>query len=306
MRYLLLTAILILSYGSLLQVTAQEEGNQSGIALNIIVPDLGDDFRSNDESTLETRLQQLVSNYGTGGSNFNPNFVLVPDVIIDDYETMGGAPPRTLAKLEIILKIANAESQTIFSSASIRTSGVGDNKKEAISEAIKKMDTRSDELEKMVKNAKEEIVAYYNAQCENILKKAKAHAEAEKFGAAFSYLYRIPAEAECYEEAMNRVEPLFNEYQRVKCSKLLSAAEAAYGAGDLELAAQKLALIPSSSDCSQKASELADEMKEERIMKYKTEAEIEKLKVESAREIALAFARNQPDKVVDIRFLTDD
>lgn len=306
MRYILLSAFLVFICCSILEVSAQEEGDRSGIALNVIVSDLGDDFRSNDESTLETRLQQLASNYGTGGSNFNPNFVLVPDVIINDYEMMGGAPPRTLAKLEIILKIANAESQTIFSSTSVKTSGVGDNKKEAISEAIKKMDTRGDKLEELVGSAKKEIVQYYNNQCQNILKKADANLNADKFGAAFSYLYRIPAEADCYEKAMDKVDKYFTRYQQVKCSKLISAAEAAYGAGDLDLAAQKLALIPSSSECSEEASELADEMKDERIMKYKTEAEIEKLKVESAREIALAFAKNQPDKVVDIRFLTDD
>ncbi len=283
-------------------ISVQQDDKTSGIALNIIVPALQDDFNERDRTALQARVEQMASHYGIGGSNFNPDFVMVPTVLIDDYETMGGGR-RTLAKLEVILKIANAESKTTFATKAFKTSGVGDNKNEALSEAIKNLDTHNKKVENFINTAKEKIIQYYDSKCDKIINKAVSNAEMEKFKLAFSMLYGIPAEANCRQSALDKIEEIFNQYQKVKCSKLLSAAQAAHGAGNMEKAAKRLALIPSDSECSKKAKKLANKMEDERIMKYKTEAEIKKLKVEAAREIALAFAKNQPDEQVDIRFL---
>ncbi len=304
LKYLLIVGLLFWGFKGISQENTESSG--SGIALNIIVPNLGEHFDQSDQSTLESRLQQMATNYGIGGASFNPNFVLVPNVVIDEYKTIGSAPPRTLAKIEVILKIGNAQSKTIFSTASMKATGVGETKDEALSEAIGKIETEDDKVKDFVKGAKEDIISYYNEQCDKILKKASANAESENFNKAFRLLNQIPSGAQCYEKAMNKVEAVFKKYQETRCSKLLSRAKAAYGAGDMETAARFLALIPSSSECSKKAEELSSEMKEERLDKYEKESDIRKLRVEAAKDIAITFGENQPDKKVDIRFLKAD
>ena len=304
MRYLAILLVVMLA-APFTSTFAQDEEEQGGaLALNVIVPDLGDNFRSSDESTLETRMQQMTSNYGIGGTSLNPNFVFVPDVIVKEYSSVGSAPPRKLAKLEVVLKIANAESETLFSTGTIQTSGVGRNKQEALSEAINKLDTRDSKIEDFIKDAKKEIIEYYNQQCDNLIQQAETKANSEQFEQAFQSLYRIPTGADCYDKAMDKVNEVFNQYQKVKCSKLLSSARAAHSAGNMDEAAQNLALIPASSECNEKAKKLAEKIEDERLMKYEDDVEIRKLKVRAARDIALAFAKNQPDKQVDIRFLT--
>ncbi len=285
---------------------AQDDGSsgeESAIAFNAVVPDLGDDFNSRDQRVLNTRLDQIATNYGTGGTNFNPNFVLVPDVIIDGYETVGGAPARTLAKLDVVLKTGNAETKTEFKSLSLRTSGVGENKKEAMHNALKKLDTRSDELKDFMEGSKQKVIEYYNEHCENILQKARSSADAQNFEKAFSHVYSIPSTAPCYDKAQDMVSELFSEYQKVKCKKLMSRARAAHGAGHMDMAARFLALVPTNSECQEASKKLANKMEDERLMKYKKEVEIRKLKAKAARDIAIAFAKNQPDTVVDVNFL---
>lgn len=294
-----LFALSVLLSNPLLAQTEGEDGG-SGIAFNAIVPSLGSDFNARDRKTMQARLDQITSNYGTGGTNFNPNFVMVPNVIIEGFERTG---QKTLAKLDIVLQTGNAETKTKFTSFSMRSSGVGDNKRDALNSAINKMDTRSEELESFMKEAEQEVIAYYKKHCEDILKQAVSQAEMEKFEKAFAHLFSIPSTASCYDEAQEKVSELFSMYQEAKCAKLMSRARAAHGAGNMDRAARYLALVPTNSECQEQAEELAEKMEEERLMKYETEAEIEKLKAKAARDIAIAFAENQPDTRVDIRFL---
>lgn len=280
-----------------------ENEDQSAIAFNAIVPELGDDFSSRNRRDLQTRMDQITTNYGTGGASFNPNFVLVPSVVIEGYETVGGAPPRTLAKLDVVLKTGNAETKTKFSSLSMKASGVGENKQEAVGNAINKIDTRSDKLKTFMKESKQEVIEYYDKHCEDILKKAQSSANAQNFEEAFSHLYSIPSTCDCYDKAQEKVDEIFSQYQEAKCAKLMSRARAAHGAGHMDQAARFLALVPTNSECQEDAKKLANKMKDERIMKYKKEVEVRKLKAKAARDIAVAFAKNQPDKVVSVNFL---
>lgn len=286
-----------------LRGTGQTEGEDdapSGIAFNAIVPSLGSDFNARDRKALQTRLDQITSNYGTGGPNFNPSFVMVPNVIIEGFERTG---QKTLAKLDIVLQTGNADTETKFTSMSMKSNGVGENKREALNSAINKIDTRSDELETFMKKSEKEVIAYYKEHCEDILQQAVSQAEMENFEQAFSFLFSIPSTAGCYDQAQDKVSELFSMYQEAKCAKLMSRARASHGAGKMDRAARYLALVPTNSECQEQAKELAEKMEEERLMKYETEKEIEKLKAKAARDIAIAFAKNQPDKQVDIHFL---
>lgn len=295
-------ALILLPFAAFNQ-SEDGDDNKSAIAFNGIVPDLGDDFSSRNKRTLQTRIDQITSNYGTGGTNFNPNFVIVPDVIIDGYETVGGAPPRTLAKLDVVLQTGNAETKTKFSSLSLKASGVGENKQEAVGNAIGKIDTRSDKLKTFMEESKQEVIDYYDENCQDILSKAESSADAQNFEQAFKRLYSIPSTAGCYDKAQDKVGEVFSQYQEVKCAKLMSRARASHGAGNMDQAARFLSLVPTNSDCQEAAKKLANKMEDERLMKYKKEVEIRKLKARAARDIAIAFAKNQPDKVVKVNFL---
>ncbi len=300
-------SLILIALFSLPFVTSAQtdEGNedQNAIAFNAIVPELGDDFNARNQQILQTRLDQITTNYGTGGTNFNPNFVLVPSVIINGYETVGGAPPRTLAKLDVILKTGNAETKTKFTSLSLKTNGVGENKAEALHNALSKLETRNDKLKDFMESSKQEVVEYYKNNCDNILQKARSSADAQKFEKAFSHIYSIPASSGCYDKAQEMVGEVFSEFQEAKCAKLITSARAAHGAGHMDQAARFLSLVPTNSECQEDAKKLANKMEDERLMKYKKEVEVRKLKAKAARDIAVAFAKNQPDKVVDVNFL---
>ena len=74
---------------------------------------------------LETKLNQITSNYGIGGSNVNPRIIITAKVNINSKKTLAGPPQMVSQKVDITLFIGDAITNTVFSNTTWALTGAG-------------------------------------------------------------------------------------------------------------------------------------------------------------------------------------
>lgn len=276
------------------------------------------------KAQLEIKLKQIASNYGMAGSVANPRFIITANISITTKDIIPGPPQQIAQNMEITLFIGDAIENKIFSNIVISSSGVGTNENKAFIDAIKQINTKNKKIETFLEEAKTKIIAYYSTQCDFINQKAVALKQQEKYSEAIYTLAQIPEVCkECYFKALNEMAVIYDLKINNEANSLLKNANAVWSANPNEQGAQEaisfIMKINPQSKCYSDASKLlntintkiiADE--KERLRKQeeyekrqqeidaenaKTEAELEKQRINAYREVAVEYARNQPQVV---------
>lgn len=157
--------------------------------------------------------------------------------------------------------------------------------------------------------ALEKIGEIYNLkienQCQEIIGFSKILANSNNFDQAQQLLLTIPSNSNCFSQS----QQILNDIENKICSINLGKAIGFWGSRDLEQASYYLSLVPSNSKCAPQAISLANEMKSWAKEKYNKEinlilkkeasaVELEKLRIEAARAIGIAYGKSQPINVI--------
>nr|WP_315193455.1 hypothetical protein [uncultured Flavobacterium sp.] len=273
------------------------------------------------KAQLEIKLKQIASNYGMAGSIANPRFIITANISVTTKDIVPGPPQQIAQNMDITLFIGDASENKIFSNIVISSSGVGTNENKAFIDAIKQINTKNKKIEIFLEEAKTKIIAYYTAQCDFINQKAIALKQQEKYSEAIYTLAQIPEVCkECYFKALNEIAVVYDLKINSDGKKLLDKAKITWGANPNQEGANEssdlIKQINPKAKCITEASKLlrsinskiiSDEKerlrKEEEYEKRqqiidaentKTEAELEKQRINAYREVAVEYARNQP------------
>ena len=273
------------------------------------------------KAQLEIKLKQIASNYGMAGSIANPRFIITANISVTTKDIVPGPPQQIAQNMDITLFIGDASENKIFSNIVISSSGVGTNENKAFIDAIKQINTKNKKIEIFLEEAKTKIIAYYTAQCDFINQKAVALKQQEKYSEAIYTLAQIPEVCkECYFKALNEIAVVYDLKINSDGKKLLDKAKITWGANPNQEGANEssdlIKQINPKAKCITEASKLlrsinskiiSDEKerlrKEEEYEKRqqiidaentKTEAELEKQRINAYREVAVEYARNQP------------
>lgn len=273
------------------------------------------------KAQLEIKLKQIASNYGMAGSVANPRFIITANISITTKDIIPGPPQQIAQNMDITLFIGDAIENKIFSNIVISSSGVGTNENKAFIDAIKQINTKNKKIETFLEEAKTKIIAYYSTQCDFINQKAIALKQQEKYSEAIYTLAQIPEVCkECYFKALNEMAVIYDLKINNEANSLLKNANSVWSANPNEQGAQDaisyIMKINPQAKCYSDASKLlntintkiiADE--KERLRKQeeyekrqqkidaenaKTEAELEKQRINAYREVAVEYAKNQP------------
>jgi len=276
------------------------------------------------KSQLETKLKQIASNYGMAGSAANPRFIITANISITTKDIIPGPPQQIAQNMDITLFIGDAFENKIFSNIIISSSGVGINENKAFIDAIKQINTKNKKIETFLEEAKTKIIAYYSTQCDFINQKAIALKQQEKYSEAIYTLAQIPEVCkECYFKALNEMAVVYDLKINNEANSLLKNANSVWSANPDEQGAQDainyiMKINPQAKvylDASKLLNTIntkivADE--KERLRKQeeydkrqqvidaenaKTAAEIEKQRINAYRDVAVEYARNQPQVV---------
>ena len=293
------------------------------IVLNTLVSDqLKLPKESKDQ--LENKLKQIAANYGMGGSIVNPRFIITANVSVLTKDLVPGPPQMIAQNIYVTFFIGDAIENKIFSNLVLSIKGVGTNENKAFIDAIKNINTKTEKIEQFISEAKTKIISYYSTQCEITNQKALSLSQNEKFDEAIFHLSTIPEICfDCYLKSLENMKLIYtlkinNEgQQKLETAKLIwSTNPTSDGA---ILAQDYLSDINSNAKCKLESDKLLNEIYEKLILdkqvrekiekieadrefelfkqKSKTEAELEKQRINAYCEVAVEYAKNQPQVV---------
>ncbi|MDR1654153.1 MAG: hypothetical protein LBS01_11025, partial [Prevotellaceae bacterium] len=232
-------------------MSAQIVDDVGKIALSVIMPDNIDGLNVSQLSKLKSKVTQICTKAGLSASGYNQTFVIYPKFAI--YETNvveGGMQNITVTTCELSLYIKQVSNNMLFSSVAKSLKGSGKTKEIAITNAISQIPISDKVFAEFVAEGKQKIIAYYEANCENIIKQADVANKMQQYEHALGLLMSIPEEiSSCYDKILTKSVETFKAYQNQHCAELLQQAKAKSAAQDYDAALEILAEIDPSSNC---------------------------------------------------------
>lgn len=261
------------------------------------------------QKSLETKLNQMAAKNGMAGSELNPRFVLMAKINIGTKDIVSGPPQMISQNLDITLFVGDAINNTLFSSISLSVKGVGTNETKAYIDAFKSINPNDKNIAGFLEKGKKKIVDFYTSQCSFILQDANALAKQKKYDEAIYTLSQIPTVCEdCYGKINNLMSEIYQQKIDADCTLKYNQVKILWNAYPKNMAeiTTLLSEIDPQASCysfvlmlSEEIKSKADEEEKTKLRlamkKYNDNVNLEKKRIEAYREIAIEYAKNQPE-----------
>ncbi len=291
--------IFVLNTYAQIQLTPLVTGTAQGLDKNV-------------SEIVENRLRKIISSNGLN-SGINTPFVLAAKFNVIDKQIIAGPPTKIVTVLEVTLAVGNGKSNQCFESRSFEVKGAGNTEQRAIISALKSLKTKNAAISELVDVATVRIVKYYEENAPKIITSASTLVTKQSYEEAIEMLSQIPMECSHYNKAAELMNSAYQKHIDETSMKILMEAKAMWAKSQDESVASEivstLGQIDPNASCypeanalvktiGQRIQKLQDEaIAYERKMKeleLKTEADLEKQRIKAARDIAVAYAENQP------------
>ena len=335
-------AILILTFAAITSNAQVKLDDFGRIVLNTYLPD-NIAIPTEAKNLLLTKLNQITSNNGMGGSQSNPRFIITANVNVGTKDIIAGPPQMIAQNLDVTLFIGDAITNTIFTNTTLSLKGVGTNENKAFIEALKTINPKNKEVLAFLEEGKTKIINYYSTNCDFIIKDAQTLVKQEKYDEAICQLSLVPDVCkDCYFKCLDTLTQIYQQKIDADCKVKFNEAKVTWTAAQTPNGAEKagdiLSTIKSMANCQtdvtafiktidaklkadekarwqfkmkQYADKIAMQKEQIRIAEEKGKRddiyrenessrnfELDKIRVNSYREVAVEQARNQPKTVI--------
>ena len=284
------------------------------LPISVYAADDQESFPSGAKAMIENKLTQLLTKNGIAGLDYMGQFILTVTTTPLDKDVIPGPPSKIAEKMEMNLYIVDAYAKTIFSSTSFTVRGLGETETKCYLNAISHMPMQSPAIAKFIEDGKTKIIEYYDHEGEQLLKKAMFLAGQKQYEEALYWATLIPQQSKHYDAALAAGLDIYQRYIDNQCAINLAAARQAWAAEQNKngayAAGEYLANILPDAGCYDEAMELYREIKGKvledwqfEMKQYQDGIDLEKLRIESARQIGVAYGNNQPQQNTSIEFL---
>lgn len=294
-------------------MNAQVKLNDFGrVILNTYLPD-NNSIPAEAKKALETKLSQITTNNGMGGSTVNPRFIITAVLNVTTKDIVPGPPQMIAQNIEVTLFVGDAITNTVFSNTIVSIKGVGTNENKALIDAIKNINPKNKDITAFLEEGKNKIISYYATQCDFIIKDAEIVAKQEKFDEAIYKLALVPEVCkDCYFKTTDLIANLFQQKIDNDCKAKLSKAKIRWsGQQNIKQAEEVIAVISDinpNAACYTAAANFTKEINakikvdekarlELALKKYNDKMELEKQQVNAYKEIAVEYAKSQPKTI---------
>jgi len=218
------------------------------IVLNTYLPEQMD-LPAEARKLLDTKLSQIASNYGMGGSAVNPRFIITATVNIGTKDIIAGPPQMIAQNIDITIFIGDAIENKSFCNTTISLKGVGTNENKSFIDAIKKINPKHKDLSDLVEEGKSKIVSYYNTQCDFTLKEAMTLKNQGKYDEAIYKLSLVPEVCQdCYFKCLDTLQYVYQEKIDKDCQVKFQEAKTIWAANSSRQGAEEAAEVISQID----------------------------------------------------------
>ena len=305
-KYITIIALAIIAFTSNAQIKLNDFGR---IILNAYLPD-DVALPTEAKNVLLTKLNQLTSNNGMGGSAINPRFIITANINVGTKDILAGPPQMIAQNIDVTFFIGDAVTNTIFSNVTLSLKGVGTNENKAFMEAFKTINPKNKEMVEFLNEGKNKVISYYATQCEFMLRDATTLAKQNKFDEAIYNLSLVPQVCEeCFNKTSELIADIYQQKIDAVCNTKLSQATIAWaGQQNISNAENVLNIlmdINPNASCYKEAILLTKEINNKLLAdekarfelafkKYNDKINLEKKRIKAYKEIAIEYAKNQP------------
>ncbi|MFC2110537.1 hypothetical protein ACFLRU_05450 [Bacteroidota bacterium] len=301
--------LLFVCSGVLAQNSQKKSDDLGRIKLNVYIPEQVEAIPTIAQRQLVTKMNQITTKNGLGGSVVNPRFIIASKIDVLTKDITPTAPPMTALTLGISFYVGDGFDGVLFGSEYVEVKGVGSNKTKAYISAIRNIRSNSPIFKKLVENGKVKILEYYNSKCDFILQKAKTLTAQGKHDEAIYELTSIPeACKECYIKSMNAIGPIYqkkiDDEAKVKLQKCIGIWSHSQSVEGGQQIAEILSTINPNAKSFDKVISLYArvEKRVKELDKRELDFKLKKIEQESerikaARDIGVAYGQNQPTHI---------
>lgn len=307
MKKILLTAVCaIMSLGML--------SAQSRLPLKVYVEDMPHPFPVNAKTQMVNKINQMLTANGIASTDLYNNFLVTVIANPVDKQVIAGAPVQIIQELEFTFYIVDAARKVVFSTYSTSSKGVGTSENRSYLDAMKRVNITSSAVAAFLSQGKKEILAYYEAEADNIFAKARSLATQKEYEAAFYELYGMPTECSRYAESITVGNEIYQMYVDYLAQQNLAHARSAWAAqqnseGAAVAGAYLSEILPEAS-CYGEALELYNEIKakvredwEWEMKKYQDGIDLQRQQISAWQAVGVAYGENQQQTTTNIAWL---
>ncbi len=184
-----------------------------------------------------------------------PKLEIYEEDIIDT-----GMEKLNVVRVSLSIFVQSAQGNVIYASITKDYQGSGKNKKAALNNAIVNIKVKNKKFEDFLKEARSEVVRYYNQMCDNILEQANTLTEFKQHTEAIFLLWPIPYEVDCHKEAREKMITIYRALVEYSCKNLLFDARTYITSKDYGKAMAVLRKIDAEASCASEALVLMTEI----------------------------------------------
>ena len=226
----------VVAIASQAQVKLEDFGR---IILNTYLPD-NLSLPPEAKNLLMTKLNQITSNNGIGGSQANPRFIITANVNVGTKDIIAGPPQMIAQNIDITFLIGDAITNTIFSNSTLSLKGVGTNENKAFIDALKTINPKNKELLVFLEEGKTKIINYYSTNCDFIIKDAQTLVKQEKYDEAIYQLSLVPDVCkDCYFKCLDSLTQIYQQKIDADCKVKFNEAKVTWTAAQTPNGAEK-------------------------------------------------------------------
>jgi len=284
------------------------------LPISVYAADDTESFPQGAKAMMENKLTQLLTRNGIAGMDYMGQFILTVTTTPLDKDIIPGPPMKISEKMEMNLYIVDAYAKTIFSTTSMTVKGLGETENKCYLNAITHMPLQTPQIAKFIDEGKTKIIEYYDHEGEQLMKKAQYLASQKQYEEALYWVSLIPQQSKHYDAALAAGLNIYQQYIDNQCNINLAAARQAWAAEQNKTGAyaagEYLANILPDAKCYGEAMELYKEIKGKvlddwkfEMKKYQDGVDLEKQRIDAARQVGVAYGTHQPSQTTSIEFL---
>jgi len=274
---------------------------------------------------LETKMKEIVSKNGIASTDINPRFVITATVNVLSKDIVAGPPQMISQNLNITFSIDDMIEQKVFSTTTVPLIGVGTNETKAMIGAIKKINPNNSDYKTLIEEGKTKIIAFYQTNCELILKEATLLSQQGYYDQAIYNLALVPDVcSDCYLSCIKLQGEIYTKKIESEGRRAFQKAQAIWAQSpNKESAPQVTALISqinprvsfiqevnsftkevSTTVQNQELREWEQAVKEynDRLEYAKKQSDrdfqLQQMRIRAYRDIAVEYAKNQPKREI--------
>lgn len=290
---------------------AQKLSDEGRISMNVMVTD--EEIPAEACHNLENKLVRAITVNGYADNGYCDRFVLTAKVDILSKDVIPSTPVRISQKLDVTFMVGDVIENKVYSTCTVSLSGIGVNETKAFISAFSKVNPKQQELQDMLKETRQKIVAFYTDRCDEIVRSAQTLAEMQRYDEAIFRLISVPNVcADCYQKCQSAATSIFTRKINNEAATLLNRAKTEWMRHPNATGAQDVADIISQINPQAKnydevvalrqeiASQLEVDARKEWDLKMKQYEDNQAFKrsiVDACKAIGVAFGNGLPKNV---------